>query len=93
MLRPDRMYYLYQMLTKLFLYRKAKSSNAELILIVIELPESVRSRFSSHDRGQERLSSQFAPAVANKLLRIEKIKYEEDKLIEFIKNSSNKRVN
>jgi hypothetical protein len=93
MLRPDRMYYLYQMLTKLFLYRKAKSSNAELILIVIELPESVRSRFSSHDRGQERLSSQFAPAVANKLLRIEKIKYEEDELIEFIKNSSNKRVN
>lgn len=93
MLRPDRMYYLYQMLTKLFLYRKAKSSSAELILIVIELPEEVRSRYGWHDRGQERLKSQFAPAVANKLLRIENIKYKEDELVEFIKNSSNKRVN
>jgi len=93
MLRPDRLYYLYQMLTKLFLYRKAKGSSAELILILVELPEEISSRMGLRDRGRERLISQFAPAVANKLLRIESIKYSEGELIDFLKNSSNKRVN
>jgi len=89
MLRPDRMYYLYQMLTKLFLYRKAKGSSAELILILVELPEEVRSRMGGGDRSLERLKAQFAPAVANKLLRIETVKYTEEELLEIIKNSSN----
>ncbi|HCE3510895.1 TPA: hypothetical protein NG630_003150 [Vibrio parahaemolyticus] len=88
MLRPDRFNYLYQMLTKLFLYRKAKSVSAELVLILVELPEEIQSR-TWGDRIIERLQSQFAPAVANKLLRIETVKYEEQAIVDIL-NSAKK---
>lgn len=88
MLRPDRFNYLYQMLTKLFLYRKAKSVSAELVLILVELPEDIQSR-TWGDRIIERLQSQFAPAVANKLLRIETVKYEEQAIVDIL-NSAKK---
>ena len=90
-LRPDRFYYLYQMLTKLFLYRNAKGSKAELVLIAVELPEEIRSRFGSQYKGMERLGSQFAPAVANRLLRIEKVSYSEDEVLELLRNDAPKR--
>ena len=83
MLRPDRFNYLYQMLTKLFLYRKAKGISAELVLILVELPEDIKSRMSS-DRVLERLQAQFAPAMANKLLRIETVKYEDQAIIDLV---------
>lgn len=87
MLRPDRLYYLYQMLTKLYLYRKAKKSSAELILILIDFPKSIQSKYSGQYRGIERLKSQFIPAIANKLLRIETIKYTEEEIIDILKTN------
>jgi len=58
---------LYIMLSKIHLYRQAKNTNAELILVVVSTDFDDESRAGRY----ERLLEAFQPAIANKLLRIE----------------------
>lgn len=60
---------LYIMLSKINLYRHAKNTNAELILVLVTTDFDQESRAGRY----ERLLDSFQPAIANKLLRIEHI--------------------
>ena len=85
-LRPERFYYLYQMLSKIFLYRKAKKIKAELILIIIDIPESMQYRPSLRNKSIERLISQFKPSTDNELLKIKTISYSEEQIADMVKD-------
>ena len=62
----DRMYV---MLAKVFFYRQAKKVEAELVLLVPELPEGLDER---HDRWHDARSlGRFQPAIGSGLLRVE----------------------
>lgn len=60
---------LYIMLSKINLYRQAKNTNAELILVLVSTDFDQESRAGRY----ERLLDSFQPAIANKLLRIEHV--------------------
>ena len=60
---------LYIMLSKIHLYRQAKNTNAELILLLVSNEIEDETRAGRHTR----LLEYFQPAIANKLLRIELI--------------------
>jgi hypothetical protein len=66
---PMGMDSLYIMLSKINLYRQAKNTNAELILVLVSTDFDQESRAGRY----ERLLSSFQPAIANKLLRIEHV--------------------
>lgn len=68
---------LYLMLSKINLYREAKNSNAELLLLIIETPF-----FESDGRNKvDRLVEYFQPAIKNGLLRIEYMKITEEEAV------------
>ncbi|MFH2211185.1 MAG: hypothetical protein ABIJ01_06070 [Pseudomonadota bacterium] len=69
MTSPMVMDSLYIMLSKINLYRQAKNTNAELILVLVSTNFDQESRASRY----ERLLDSFQPAIANKLLRIEHV--------------------
>lgn len=60
---------LYIMLSKVNLYRQAKNTNAELILVLVSADFDQEIRASRY----ERLLDSFQPAIVNKLLRIEHV--------------------
>jgi hypothetical protein len=61
---------LYVMISKILLYRQAKTIQAELVLILAKLPEE-----APHSMGYpfERFIEMFQPAIAGNLLRIETV--------------------
>jgi len=69
MTSPMVMDNLYIMLSKINLYRQAKNTNAELILVLVSTDFDQESRAGRY----ERLLDSFQPAIANKLLRIEHV--------------------
>ncbi len=69
MASPMAMDSLYIMLSKIHLYRQAKNTNAELILVLVSTDFDQESRMNRY----ERLLESFQPAIANKLLRIEHV--------------------
>lgn len=74
MTSPMVMDSLYIMLSKINLYRQAKNTNAELILVLVSTDFDQESRSSRY----ERLLDSFQPAIANKLLRIEHVQVSQD---------------
>lgn len=70
---------LYVLLAKILFYRQAKNIQAELILLLIDLPESDdNSSFKRH--STERFLQAFQPAIASGLLRIETIFFSEEEV-------------
>lgn len=71
----NHMYYrLYVMISKLMFYRQAKNIQAELILVLLHLPEEHFSDIhNSRMYSSERFIEAFQPAIANGLLRIENV--------------------
>jgi len=72
---------LYIMLSKIHLYRQAKNTNAELILVLVSTDFDLES-ISSRD---ERFLESFQPAIANKLLRIEHVQVSQEEAQQGIK--------
>lgn len=81
-IRPKNMvspiYYdrLYIMLNKIFLYRQAKNTSAELVLILVDIEGEDESRPWNTDRFYD----YFQSAISNKLLRLETITVTADDL-------------
>jgi hypothetical protein len=70
---------LYIMLSKISLYKEAKNTNAELLLLIVETEWTEKSpRGSLH----ERLLNYFQPAIKNGLLRVESISVTEKEALE-----------
>ncbi len=69
---PTRWDRLYVLLSKLWYYRQAKNVQADLTLIVLELPDSSSSQFRRPDYYARFLEA-FQPAIANGLLRVESV--------------------
>lgn len=74
MTSPMVMDSLYIMLSKINLYRQAKNTNAELILVLVSTDFDQDSRAGRY----ERLLDSFQPAIANKLLRIEHVQVKQE---------------
>ena len=74
MTSPMVMDSLYIMLSKINLYRQAKNTNAELILVLVSTDFDQDSRAGRY----ERLLDSFQPAIANKLLRIEPVQVNQE---------------
>jgi hypothetical protein len=74
MTSPMVMDSLYIMLSKINLYRQAKNTNAELILVLVSTDFDQESRAGRY----ERLLESFQPAIANKLLRIEHVQVSQE---------------
>jgi len=66
---------LYIMLSKINLYREAKSTNAELLLLLVETEWTEKSERRNLN---DRLLEYFQPAIKNGLLRIERISVTEE---------------
>lgn len=71
---PMAMDSLYIMLSKIYLYRQAKNTNAELILVLVSTNFDQESRSNRY----ERFLDSFQPAIANKLLRIEHVQVSQE---------------
>lgn len=69
---------LYIMLSKINLYRQAKSNEAELLLILVDTPFIENEERYIRHNFNERLLEYFKPAMRNGLLRIENIEVTEE---------------
>ena len=69
---------LYIMLSKINLYREAKNTNAELLLLLVETEWAEKSE---RRNVNDRLFDYFQPAIKNGLLRIERIHVSEEDAI------------
>lgn len=67
---------LYVLLSKILFYRKAKTIKAELVLLLVDVP-TLTEEF---DVNYSRFIEAFQPAIANDLLRIERISFSEEDL-------------
>lgn len=85
---------LYVLLTKIWFYRQAKKIQAELILLIAEVPP-IHEQTSSVQKfkgSTERFIEAFQPAIANGLLRIETITFTEEELVNFDSDDSQLRL-
>jgi hypothetical protein len=71
-INPMRWDRLYVLLSKLWYYRQAKNVQADLTLLVLELPDVSSSPFRRPD-FYARFLEAFQPAIANGLLRVESV--------------------
>lgn len=81
---------IYVLLTKIWIYRHAKKTQAELILLIVEVPHLDEQNPTVHrlKNGTERFLEAFQPAIANGVLRVETIIFTEEELVNFDEDPS-----
>lgn len=75
-----RRYQIYTMIAKVFFYQQVKKTSAEMILVIINLPDTLNEGRVSRNFNVGDIFKNFQPAVSNGLLRIETIDLSEDEI-------------
>ncbi|PET65157.1 hypothetical protein CN514_12365 [Bacillus sp. AFS001701] len=71
-------YQIYSKIAKILFYQQVKKTSAEMILVFINVPESLNNGKVSRNANVGDIFKQFQPAIYNGLLRIESIDLSED---------------
>jgi len=82
--------HIYVLLAKILFYRQAKNIQAELILLLIDLPDS-ENNSSNLKYSTERFLEAFQPAIASGLLRIETISFSKEEVENVLNQEDNQK--
>lgn len=81
-----RRFQIYTLIAKVYFYQQVKKTQAEIIIVLLNMPESYESGRSTRPMKVEELYRQFQPAITNGLLRIETVDLSNEDIEEVYKN-------